>query len=124
MLNNKKENFVCANRLSSDLSKITGLSKSCVRNFTRILSLAFVHSVLEQKLSENFNGITEINLPFIGKLYLRYNDDEEIEVIDIVLLDSFKDDLIGALVCGNSPLITESEEKLVHLIEKKYESLL
>lgn len=124
MRNREWDNWYSTKDLSESLCNILGMSRLVTMGFTRIISEALVHKVSEQALdSDTRIHDVKIEIPYIGLLSLKL-DSNEITDATIELEDEFKDQIMKAVINGESPLVKHTEDSLVDRIKKQYKSLL
>ena len=124
MRNKEWDNWYSTKELSENLCNVLGMSRLVTMGFTRIISEALVHRVAEQALdSDTRVHDVKIEIPYIGLLTLKLDSNDIIES-SIELEDEFRDQIMKAVISGESPLVKHTEDSLVDRIKKQYKSLL
>lgn len=124
MRNKEWKNWYSTKELSDNLCKVVGMSKLVTMGFVRIISEALVHKVAEQSMeSDTKLHDVGIEIPYIGLLSLKL-DNNEITDATIELEDEFKDQIVNAVMSGESPLVKHTEDSLINRVKKQYKSLL
>lgn len=113
-----------SSRMAKNLCKIFNLSGQMTMKIMKLMSKSIVHSVAEDSLSSKDGKLLqfEIEIPYIGTITM-VNTGKSLEVLDMKMNKEFYSQLTGAVNEGDSPLIKESEERLIRMIKNKYDNL-
>lgn len=121
----KNENYFRSRELCGNLSSIFGLTRHLTHSFTRIIAQGIVHQIAESAIDKDDGrlNIFSIDIPFIGRLDMEYNNGE-VRVNNVELEQDFSKWIEDAIVEGKSPLVVESEKALIESIKSRYNSLI
>ena len=112
-----------SSRMAKNLCKIFNLSGQMTMKIMKLMSKSIIHSVAEDSLSRDGKLLQfEIEIPYIGTITM-VNTGKSLEVLDMKMNKEFYSQLTEAVNEGESPLIKESEERLIRMIKNKYDNL-
>jgi hypothetical protein len=100
-------------QLLEEISNLAGIQRAVIREVWEFTLISWVEKITK-KTAENPNGLTSLDIPFLGKVGVRYNGDEQTasgtvttNVAAFVTLDPLFTKLIGDIIDEKDSIITD-----------------
>ena len=104
-------------KLTDDIAILTNVSKTNIEEIVKLIEKNIAHSVIEQKLSNEFDYID------VGIGSLKISVDNNELRYSFIPSESLNNRIINSIKSNKSPIIEDLDKSVIHRIKKAYKEL-